>query len=132
MASKGLEHGPLSSKRIRAHLGDYPPPWVSIKRKRSRSTTSSPRKTDVHRNGDVVAGHVDQALVRAVDAVDVLDPGLAVVAARVSVTVVVVLVASEGERAHREHTEAESDGDNTIDDSCKAAAEAGDSAEIDD
>jgi hypothetical protein len=29
-------------------------------------------------------------------------------------------------------TEAESDGDNTIDDSCKAAAEAGDSAEIDD
>jgi hypothetical protein len=35
MASKGLEHehGPLSSKRIRAHLGDYPLPWVSIKRR---------------------------------------------------------------------------------------------------
>jgi len=29
-------------------------------------------------------------------------------------------------------TDAESDGDNTIDDSCKAKAEAGDSAEIDD
>jgi hypothetical protein len=43
-----------------------------------------------------------------------------------------VLASLTGAAGLNSDTEAESDGDNTIDDSCKAAAETGDSAEIDD
>ena len=43
-----------------------------------------------------------------------------------------VLASLTGAAGLNSDTDAESDGDNTIDDSCKAAAKTGDSAEIDD
>jgi hypothetical protein len=43
-----------------------------------------------------------------------------------------VLASLTGAAGLNSDTDAESDGDNTVDDSCKAAAKTGDSAEIDD